>query len=60
MSSEASDMPQSTDSKTSYDLWFRTKVQQALDDPRPAIPHEQVMSEMNALIQAKLSTHQPD
>ncbi|WP_375166125.1 type II toxin-antitoxin system RelB family antitoxin [Pseudomonas allii] len=53
-------MPQSTDSKTSYDLWFRTKVQQALDDPRPAIPHEQVMSEMNALIQAKLSTHQPD
>jgi DNA-damage-inducible protein J len=27
---------------TEHDVWFRTKVQQALDDPRPAIPHEQV------------------
>jgi len=25
-----------------HDAWFRAKVQQALDDPRPAIPHEQV------------------
>jgi DNA-damage-inducible protein J len=24
------------------DAWFRAKVQEALDDPRPAIPHEQV------------------
>jgi DNA-damage-inducible protein J len=25
-----------------HDAWFRAKVQQALDDPRPAIPHEKV------------------
>lgn len=25
-----------------YDAWFREKVQEALDDPRPAIPHDQV------------------
>jgi DNA-damage-inducible protein J len=27
-------------SKEDYDEWFRRKVQEALDDPRPAIPHE--------------------
>jgi DNA-damage-inducible protein J len=25
-----------------HDVWFRAKVQQALDDPRPAVPHSQV------------------
>jgi len=25
-----------------HDAWFRSKVQEALDDPRPAIPHEKV------------------
>jgi DNA-damage-inducible protein J len=25
-----------------HDLWFRKKVQEALDDPRPGIPHEEV------------------
>ena len=25
-----------------YDKWFRNQVQAALDDPRPAIPHEEV------------------
>ncbi len=25
-----------------YDKWFRAQVQEALDDPRPGIPHEQV------------------
>jgi DNA-damage-inducible protein J len=25
-----------------HDAWFRAKVQQALDDPRPAISHEHV------------------
>lgn len=29
-----------------YDEWFRAKVQEALDDPRPAIPHAQVQQEM--------------
>jgi DNA-damage-inducible protein J len=25
-----------------HDAWFRTKVQEALNDPRPAIPHKKV------------------
>jgi hypothetical protein len=30
----------------SYDLWFRAKVREALDDPRPAIPHDEVERRM--------------
>jgi hypothetical protein len=37
----------------SYDRWFRAKVQAAIDDPRPSIPHDQVMAEMCALIESK-------
>jgi len=37
-----------------YDRWFRAKVQASLDDPRPNIPHDQVMAEMRALIESKL------
>jgi hypothetical protein len=36
-----------------YDRWFREQVQAALDDPRPSIPHDQVMAEMRALIASK-------
>lgn len=31
-----------------YDKWFRAQVQEALDDPRPGIPHEQVKAEWAA------------
>jgi hypothetical protein len=37
----------------SYDLWFRAKVQASIDDPRPSIPHDEVMAEMRALIELK-------
>lgn len=37
----------------SYDAWFRSKVQEALDDLRPAVPHAQVMQEAQALIDKK-------
>ncbi|MXZ82026.1 MAG: type II toxin-antitoxin system RelB/DinJ family antitoxin [Gammaproteobacteria bacterium] len=36
-----------------YDAWFRAKVQEALDDQRPAKPHVQVMQEAQALIDQK-------
>jgi DNA-damage-inducible protein J len=32
--------------KSDYDSWFRAKVQEAMDDPRPGIPHEQVMADI--------------
>lgn len=36
----------------SYDRWFRAKVQASLDDPRPKIPHDEVMARMEAIIEA--------
>lgn len=33
-----------------YDKWFRAQVQEALDDPRPSIPHEEVMKDVHAVI----------
>ena len=37
----------------SYDAWFKSKVQEALADTRPTTPHDQVMLEARALIDAK-------
>ena len=36
-----------------YDAWFRAKVQEALDDPRPSIPHAQAMREVQVRIDGK-------
>jgi DNA-damage-inducible protein J len=33
-----------------YDAWFRAKVQEALEDTRPVVPHKQVMDEAQAVI----------
>ncbi|ESQ79583.1 CopG family ribbon-helix-helix protein [Asticcacaulis sp. YBE204] len=33
-----------------YDTWFRQQVQEALDDPRDGIPHDEVMAMMDAEI----------
>lgn len=40
-----------------YDTWFRAQVQAAIDDPRPSIPHAQVMDDAQALIDAKRLRH---
>lgn len=36
-----------------YDKWLCAQVQEAIDDPRPSIPHEEVMAQMRALIAEK-------
>jgi hypothetical protein len=41
----------------SYNQWLRAKVQASLDDPRPSIPHDQVMADMRALIESKRNKH---
>ncbi|MBK5529849.1 antitoxin [Pseudomonas sp. TH06] len=46
---------ESEEQAASYDRWFRAKVQASIDDPRPSIPHDQVMAEMRALIELKLN-----
>lgn len=35
----------------SYDRWFRAKVERSLADPRPGIPHDQVMAEMRRMLE---------
>ena len=39
-----------TEEAEAHDRWVREKVQASLDDPRPDIPHDEVMAEMRALI----------
>jgi hypothetical protein len=34
-----------------HDDWFRAKVQEALEDPRPGVPHEVVMDEARAILE---------
>jgi len=36
-----------------HDTWFRAKVREALDDPRPSIPHADVMADMRRMIEDK-------
>lgn len=36
----------SAEEEAQHTAWLRAKVQASLDDPRPSIPHEQVMAEM--------------
>jgi DNA-damage-inducible protein J len=35
----------------SYDAWFREKVREAMEDPRPRIPHSQVMAGLHERLQ---------
>lgn len=43
---------ESTEAAESYDRWFRAKVGAALADPRPPVPHDQVMARARAAIEA--------
>jgi hypothetical protein len=33
-----------------YDAWFRAKVQKALDDKRPSVPHDEAMARVRETI----------
>lgn len=37
---------------SSYDRWFRRKVEASLADPRPPVPHDQAMARVAAAIEA--------
>ena len=41
-------LPFTLSSNAAHDAWFRTKVQEALDDPRPGIPHKKVEAHFTA------------
>ena len=36
-----------------HDRWLRAKVQASIENPRPNVPHDQVMADMRALIESK-------
>ena len=36
-----------------YDLWYRAKVQAALDDPRPPIPHDESMVLLGQMLEER-------
>ncbi|MBN2979329.1 stability determinant [Pseudomonas fluorescens] len=37
----------------SYDRWFRAKVQASIDDPRPSIPHDEAMAEVERMLEER-------
>ncbi|EOC0701168.1 antitoxin [Salmonella enterica subsp. enterica serovar Kokomlemle] len=41
---------ETAEQEASYNEWLQAKVAASLDDPRPAIPHDEVMAEIDALI----------
>ena len=49
---------ESEEQAASYDRRLRAKVQRSLDDPRPSIPNQQVMSEMKALTAERRMNHE--
>lgn len=46
----------SLEAAEAYNAWFRAKVQKAMADTRPKIPHDQVMAHAHAVIDAARST----
>jgi hypothetical protein len=43
----------SAEEEAAYNEWFRKKIEASLADPRPSIPHDEVMAEIDALLEAK-------
>lgn len=42
-----------TEEAEAHDAWVRAKVDQSLAEPGPDIPHDQVMAEIQAMLDAK-------
>ena len=51
---------ETAEQEASYTAWLKAKVQASLDDPRPNIPHDQVMARMRAMLDAKMETRVAD
>jgi hypothetical protein len=39
-----------TEEAEAYDAWFRAKVEASLADTRPAIPHDEAVARLDAII----------
>lgn len=40
-----------------YDIWFRRKVQEALDSKQPRLPHDAAMARVNVLLEEMRAKH---
>jgi hypothetical protein len=43
----------SPEEAAAYENWLREKVARSLADPRPSVPHDEVMAEMRAIVERK-------
>lgn len=48
-----------TEEAEAYDAWLRAEVEASLADPRPGIPHDEVMAEMQAIIDRRKTGSPP-
>ncbi len=44
---------ETTEEAEAYDVWFRAKVEASLADPRPSIPHDLAMAELDQRLQVR-------
>jgi hypothetical protein len=44
---------ESAEQEASYLAWLEAKVAKALTDPRPSVPHDQVMAEIDRILAEK-------
>lgn len=51
---------ESEEQAASYDAWFRAKIQVSIDDHRPNVPHDKVMSEMKSRLAGKREKRRND
>jgi hypothetical protein len=45
---------ESEEQEASHDAWVRREIEASLADDSPTIPHDQVMAEMDAIIEATI------
>lgn len=41
------------DEAARYELWFRAKVQEAIDSEKPRIPHDEAVAHMKTMLEAR-------
>ncbi len=44
---------ETVEQEASYNAWLNAKVKASLEDPRPSIPHDQVMEKVRAMLDEK-------
>lgn len=43
--------------EASYNVWLNAKVKASLDDPRPSVPHDQVMAKARTVLNELKAVH---